>query len=53
MPIRGAKNPFPAKMKPTTQVFSTPQKMDPAPASLSKARGVAAAAMKADRKKAK
>lgn len=50
MAIRGKKNPFPKKMAPTTNVFSTPQKTDPQPSSLSKERGVAKAAMKADRK---
>jgi hypothetical protein len=50
MAIRGAKNPFPKKMKPTTKVFSSPQKMDPASPKLKKERGVMEAAMKSDRK---
>lgn len=50
MAVRGSKNPFPKKMKPTTNVFSTPQKMDKPPSELAKARKVHAAAMKSDRK---
>lgn len=45
MAIRGKRNPFPKKMKPTTNVFSSPQKMDP----VKKSR-VMDAAMKSDRK---
>lgn len=37
-------------MKPTTNVFSSPQKTDPPPAKLSKARTVMTAAMKSERK---
>ena len=43
--IRGNRNPFPEKTKPTTNVFSTPQKMDPPPASLKEARKTADYAM--------
>lgn len=50
MAVRGRKNPFPQKIKPTTNVFTTPQKMDKAPSVLSKARTVHSAAMASDRK---
>lgn len=45
MPIRGAKNPFPAKKKLASGVFTTPQKMDPPPSELAQARKVDKAAM--------
>ncbi len=46
MAVRGSKNPFPDKKKLKSGVFTTPQKLDPPPASLSGARKVAKGAMK-------
>ena len=45
MAVRGRK-----KIKPTTTVFTTPQKMDKPPSTLKGARKVAKAAMASDRK---
>lgn len=45
MPIRGPRNPFPEKLKPQSDVFTTPQKMDAMPKNLKSERKVAAYAL--------